>query len=147
MLMQRRSRNRRGVAMVEAAVVLPLTIALTFGTIVAGLGAHRYNEIAYLTRLGARWASVRGPQYQTEFNTSAPTAGDVMANVIQPRLSAFKPQDLTPTLTWNTGQTPPTVSFRLSYTWTPEFSFTRLLGGGVPAPVAMTSTSTQVITY
>jgi Flp pilus assembly protein TadG len=149
MLPRHRSRIRRGAVMVETAVVLPLTVGLFLGTTVAGLGVHRYNQLAYLARQGSRWASVRGPQYQADQNKSAPTASDVMTNAVVPYLSGINQGDLTPTLTWNTNATPATVSFKLDYTWLPEMSLTSIFNtsSASPQPVTFTSTSTQLITY
>mgnify|MGYP001151070634 CR=1 FL=1 len=149
MIKRRRSTNRRGAVLVETAIVLPVTILLLLGTMVAGLGVFRYNQIAYLTRLGARWASVHGPNYQTDQKKSAPTAADVMAGAVTPYLSGINAGDLTPTLTWNTGATPATVTFRLSYRWLPEISYASFLpkGATTTSAVTLSSTSTQLITY
>jgi hypothetical protein len=135
--------------MVETAIVLPLTVGMFLGTTVAGLGVHRYNQVAFLARQGSRWASVHGPTYQTDQNKSAPTANDVMTNAVVPYLSGINRSDLTPTLTWNTTDTPATVSFKLDYSWLPEMPLTSVFSAGATqaTPVTFTSKSTQVITY
>ena len=135
---RRRPRRRRGATLVEAAIVLPVTILLFLGTIIVGLGVYRYNEVAYLAREGSRWASVHGPKYQADQKQSAPTASDVVTNAVVPHMAGLTLANLTPALTWNTGQTPATVTFTLSYRWVPEAFL---------APVTFTSTSTQLITY
>jgi Flp pilus assembly protein TadG len=132
-------RRRRGVVMAEAAIVYSVAILLVMGTIVIGLGIFRYQEIAWLTLEGARWASVRGTsEYRTESAKGAPTAADVVAGAVTPRMAALDPTKLTSTLTWDSTVTPPTVTFTLSYRWTPEM---------ILAPLTFTSSATQPITY
>jgi hypothetical protein len=59
---------------VEAAIVLPVAFILILGVLVGGLGVFRYQEVAHLARLTARFAAVHGGQYAQE-NSSAITAG------------------------------------------------------------------------
>ncbi|WZP00658.1 pilus assembly protein [Isosphaeraceae bacterium EP7] len=132
-------RRRRGAVMAEAAIVYSVTITLVMGTIVVGLGIFRYQQIAWLAREGARWASVRGTsKYQTEQSKAEPTAADVVAGAVTPRMAALDPIKLTATLTWDKASTPPTLTFKLSYQWTPEL---------VLAPLTFSSSATQPITY
>ena len=140
--------RRRGALLVEAAFVYPVVVMLTLVTVVGGLGVFRYNQISFLAREGARWASVRGPRYQSEQGKSTPTAADVMAGAVTPKVAALDPNQLTPTLTWNTGATPPAVTFKLTYVWYGEV-WTTAQGQLVASPsaVTFTSTSTQLVTY
>ena len=124
--------------MVESAFVLPVALSLIMGTIIAGLGVFRYHQLAYLAREGSRWASVRGPTYQTDQNASPATASDVMAGAVTPQMAGLSPSLLTSTLTWNTAASPPTVTFKLTYSWVPE---------AILPSTTFTSTSTQIITY
>lgn len=127
--------------MAEAAVVYPVAITMILLTIITGLGMYRHQEVAYLAREGARWASVHGPKYQTDQNAAAPTATDVMTNAINSKLVAITTSQLTPTLTWNVAATPPTITFKLNYTWVPG-AYHTIIG-----TKTFTSTSTQLITY
>ena len=61
MLQQRQP--RRGVTLVECAIIYPLTLLLVLAIIIGGLGMFRYQEVASLAREGARYASVRGAKY------------------------------------------------------------------------------------
>ena len=61
-------RSRRGVHLVESAIVYPIVLLLLIGVLVVGLGVFRYQQMASLARDGARWASVRGGRYQTDLN-------------------------------------------------------------------------------
>lgn len=73
MLQRACSYRRRGATTVECAVVYPLTFLLILGLIVGGVGIFRYQSVAHLAREGARYASVRGGQYQAETGQTSPT--------------------------------------------------------------------------
>ena len=127
-------RRRRGAVMVEASLAYSAAILLSLGTISIGLGIFRYEQIAYLAREGARWASVHGSKYQSEQGQAAPTSSDVLANAITPKLVALDSTKLTCTLSMTSG----TATVTLSYQWTPEV---------FAAPVTFTSKSVQPILY
>ena len=61
-------RHRRGSYVLECALVCPVLVLLSVGTVVLGMGVFRYQQMASLARDGARWASVRGWQYQADLN-------------------------------------------------------------------------------
>lgn len=63
-----RRRRRRGIHLVECALVYPLVLLVFIGMIVVGMGVFRYQQVAALAREGSRWASVRGWQYQSDLN-------------------------------------------------------------------------------
>jgi Flp pilus assembly protein TadG len=159
----RRRCARRGTTAIEGALVYSVAMMLTMGIITTGLGTFRYQQIAALARLGARWASVHGPTYQKELNKPAPTSQDVMTNVVTGSMVALSLSNLTCTLTMpatttaatgtvtasagttavtSTGTAtmtyPGTVTVTLSYEWVPEGWF---------SPVTLTSTSTLPISY
>ena len=60
MIHRSRPDRRRGAVAVENALVLGVMFSLILGVIVLGMGVFRYQEMAYLAREGARWASVHG---------------------------------------------------------------------------------------
>jgi Flp pilus assembly protein TadG len=68
------ARLRRAATLVEAAIVLPLTLLLVFGLIIGGLGIFRYQEVAHLARLSARYASTHAGQYEQD-NAAAISSG------------------------------------------------------------------------
>jgi hypothetical protein len=161
---QRRFRARRGTTAIEGAVVYSAAMLMTMGIIVMGLGTFRYQQLAALARVGARWASVHGPTYQSEQKAAAPTSQDLMTYYsTNNSMVALTPSALTCSLTMPTSTTsttgvvtvsagtslvtptsnatltyPGTVSVTLSYDWIPEGWF---------SPVTLTSTSTLPITY
>ena len=137
MLYQRQP--RRGVHVVEFAMVAPLVVLLLFGLIVGGLGVFRYQEVASLAREGARYASVHGYKYSQVTGKAAATATDVYTNAIQPRMVILDPNSLNYTITWNPdNQQGSTVTVTVTYQWVPE----ALLGG-----ITLGSTSTMPISY
>lgn len=150
----RRSRaNRRGAVAVEYALVLSLLFPLLFGTMVAGMGVFRQQEITHLAREAARWASVHGSQYATETGNAAATAADVYNTVIKPNLNALDASKLNYSVTWDADNSPyhttvdsnnnsvkvgNTVTVTITYTWVPELYYT---------PVTLTSTSVAPMSY
>jgi Flp pilus assembly protein TadG len=137
--MRRNPHRRRGTHVVECAVVFPLVFLLLLGLIVGGLGVFRYQEVASLAREGARYASVRGYQYQQTTSRPAATATDVYDNAILPRAVILNPSDLNYSVTWNPdNRQGSTVTVQVSYQWVPE----AYLGG-----ITLSSTSTMPISY
>lgn len=121
---------------VEVALVAPLTFLLIMGLIVGGFGIFRYQQVAALAREGARWASVRGKQYQRQTRQSAPTPADVFTNAIRPKAVSLDLGRLSYAVEWDADSTIVTVT--VNYAWIPE----RYM-----LPVTMTSTSVMPITY
>src|SRR5262245_49085133 len=63
-----RRRPRRGLVLLECALVYPLVLLIFIGMVVVGMGVYRYEHVATLSSEGARWASVRGWQYEHDLN-------------------------------------------------------------------------------
>ncbi len=103
-------RRRRGAHLVECALVCPVVLLMSIGTVVVGLGVFRYQETASLAREAARWASVRGWQYQHDLNPyglsslpMAATAQDIRAYVAsQSVLLDTSSNTLKVDVSWNT---------------------------------------------
>lgn len=125
--------RRRGVTLAECGVIYSATMLLVAGTIIAGLGVYRYEQVARLANAGARWASVHGPTWQQETGGSAPTSTDVL-NVLTPMAIGLDPAHLSCVLTTASS----TVSVRVSYTWVPE---------GFWSSVTLTNTGVMPISY
>jgi Flp pilus assembly protein TadG len=152
-MLRGQSSTRRGVTMVESAIVLTTMLALLIGFIVGALGIFRYQQVAACAREGARYASVHGAQYQRETGQAAATAADIYTNAILPMAVGLDADQLSYTVTWNTSDAPArvnpnsnppgqpitnTVSVTVSYNWIPEAYF--------PA-VTLTSTSVMPMSY
>jgi Flp pilus assembly protein TadG len=133
------NRRRSGTTAVEFAFVsLPLML-FVIGLIVGGLGIFRYQEVAWLARLGARYASVHGTHYAQVTASTPATATDVYNNAILPNAIALDTTQLSATTTWNPYPTPgSTVTVTVVYNWLPE----AFLGG-----ITLSSTSTMTVAY
>ncbi len=127
-------RRRRGVFVLEHAIVFPVMILMIFGLFISGLGVFRYQQVSMLAREGARWASVHGSTYQSENSKSAPTSTDVYNIAVSPKLVGLDPTEVTCVLTMTTN----TATVTVSYNWVPEALF---------SPITFSSTSTLPITY
>ncbi len=82
-------RRRSGAHLVECALVFPIVFFVILTIVVGGMGVYRYQQVCYLAREAARYASVHAGQYQQE-KAAAITAGTlpnatesyIIANVI-----------------------------------------------------------------
>jgi Flp pilus assembly protein TadG len=144
MMIRKESRtDRRGVSMVEAAVVYPVTMLLLIGTLVLGIAVFRYQQLQALAREGARYASVHGPTYASE-NPQASIASplDIQTHVLTPMAAGL--DGLGCTVTWNpnppTANPPSTVTVQVTYAWTPEAYFSK-------QTVNLTASSTMPVVY
>jgi Flp pilus assembly protein TadG len=131
---------RRGVTLVECAIIYPLTLMLILGILIGGLGMFRYQEVASLAREGARYASVHGAKYASVTGNAAADQDSVYTNAIKPRLIMLDENQLTPSVTWPDGDNKQgsTVKVQVSYIWIPE----AYLGG-----ITLSSTSTMTVVY
>src|SRR5438132_4562168 len=66
MRLENLTRRRRGTTLVEAAIVIPVTLFVVFGLVVGGVGVFRYQQVAHLAREAARFAAVHGGLYAQE---------------------------------------------------------------------------------
>ena len=143
---------RRGAVSVETAVVFPVAILLLLGLVVGGMGIFRYQQVAWLAREGARYASVRGTDYAKEVSgAKAATKQDVYNNVILPNATVLDTSKLSYDVTWNSTNSAytvtnnyskpkgNTVSVTVTYTWIPEIFFV--------GPITLSSTSTLPMSY
>ena len=130
--------RRRGVILLESALIYSVTLMLVLGTIVMGLGIFQYQQIAFLAREGARYAAVHAATYVAEQNATATTNTTVLNQAILPRVVILKTSALTCTMSPATLPATGVVTVTVSYTWTPEAYW---------APITMTSTSTAPILY
>jgi Flp pilus assembly protein TadG len=134
-----RQRKRPGVTVVECAVIFPVVFLLLLGTIVAGLGVFRYQEIAALAREGARYASVHGARYEFDTGKLAATPSDVYEQAIRPKAVALDQTKLKYSVTWSPdNRQGGTVTVQVDYFWIPE----AYLGG-----IQLSSTSTMWMSY
>lgn len=146
----RQTARRRAALVVESAIIYPTVFLMLVGMVIGGLGVFRYQEVAALAREGARWASVRGGQYQKETGNPAASAQDVFDNAILANAVGLETTALSCTVTWSQDNWPNrvttdygraetnTVTVTVTYQWIPE----AYLGG-----ITLTSSCVVPMTY
>jgi Flp pilus assembly protein TadG len=85
---------------VESAVVLPVMLLLVLAILVGGIGVFRYQQTVMLACEAARWASVRGTQYQQATGQTAAAQQDILQNAVLPRAVGMDPTALTIQVQW-----------------------------------------------
>jgi hypothetical protein len=78
--MRRRRTNRRGAAVLELAIILPVFIVLTFGILDLGVGMFRYHVLANAARQAARRAIVHGEHANAIIKPWGPPTINVLAS-------------------------------------------------------------------
>jgi hypothetical protein len=125
---------------------------------VLALGVYRYQQVAYLARVGARYASTHGAQYRVDHRmpvgNTAIWEQDIRDNGVLPRCSVLDPGKLTVTATWSAGNNEANaadsatnftstiknaVTVTVTYQWFPE--------AFIPAPITLTSNATVPMAY
>jgi Flp pilus assembly protein TadG len=129
-------RGRRGTTALEFALVSPVAILLLLGTIVVSVGVFQHEQLQFLARAGARYASVHGPLYASENSLSKASTSTVLTKV-QGLAVGLNGLNCT-AVTYSATNLPCTVSVTLTYTWTPPRLFN---------PMTWTVTSTMPVTY
>jgi Flp pilus assembly protein TadG len=112
---------RKGVSLIEAAVILSVFMTLVLGTLDLGLAVYRYNIVSEAARQGARQAIVHGqlaaPQMPTwgpaTINTTA-SAGVPLAQAIHPFLVGIDPNTTTIHAEWPQNNTRPDSQVRVA---------------------------------
>ena len=75
-----RRSGRRGVTVLECAIIYPVVFLLMLMLMIGGMGVFRYQEVASLARAAARYASTHGAQYRKDVGESVGTPGTSSAN-------------------------------------------------------------------
>jgi Flp pilus assembly protein TadG len=105
MLFSRTRRGRRSAATaVEGARVYPLTFVLVIAKVIGAQGVARYQEVASLARVGARYASTHGAQYRKDTGLAVGSAGTALSST-----------STSPTVLWYS--TDPTQSAGTDTSW------------------------------
>jgi len=112
------TRGRLGAAVVEVAFVGPVTILMIIGIMVAGIGVFRFQQVSTLAHEGARWASMRGPDYEKQTNSPPITSHDVYQNAVRPLAGSTSPQSFQVELEW--GEKKATVAVTVRHFWKPQ---------------------------
>lgn len=155
MLRRTSSCRRRGTHAVECALVYPVFFLIVLAMVICGMGIFRYQQMAWLAREGARYASVRGDDYALETGNTAATQADIQTYV-QSLAAVPDPENVTVTVTWNNSNATyrvtsdngqahvNTVQVAVQYNWSLELNLLRtIIGSTVP----LGSTSVMPMSY
>jgi Flp pilus assembly protein TadG len=92
--------TRRGTAAVETALALLVLLLLVCGLIAGGIGVFRTQQVTCLAGEGARWAGVRGSNYQLDANAPSPTTQQIIDQAVLPVAVSMNPSDISVTVEW-----------------------------------------------
>jgi Flp pilus assembly protein TadG len=92
--------RRRAAVTVEAAVVLPVLLFLILFLIVGGMGVFYYQQVACQAREAARWACVRGGDYQKDTNQESPTQAQIFQQAVLPMAVSMDTSQLSLQVQW-----------------------------------------------
>ena len=95
----------------EAAIVLPVMVFLLLAIVVGGMGVFRYQQVACLAREAARYASVRGTQYQQATDKASPTQDEILQNAVTPLAVGMDSSKITVQIDWINGVTGDVVAW------------------------------------
>jgi Flp pilus assembly protein TadG len=167
-------RKRSGATAVECAFVFPVVFFFITGIVVGAMGIFRYQQVCYLAREAARYASVHAGQYQQE-NAAAITAKTmpdvneayILSNVITPNASNLDAASLSVSFQINTSsgnydwddtadnnnrwpnspKTINSVSYNETNTVSVTVTYTWVPELYIVGPITLTSTSVMPICY
>ena len=127
--------RRRGVALVEGAVVLFVLLVLLFGMLDLGLLVLDYNTLSEATRRLARAAIVHGQMAAPQQTVWGPTTisgtaadGSQYALALKPELATFNLSNVNYSLAWPSGSNQPGSQVTVTATYVYQPIFTYLLG-------------------
>jgi Flp pilus assembly protein TadG len=143
---------RRGAAMLEAAIVLPVFLILVLGTIDTGLAVFRHNTLSQAARTGVRHAMVHGenatagwnggPWGPTTIDQDMTATGVPVVAAVQPTLFDMPADQTRIRVEWPDGHNRIRDSVRVTVTSTYTPMITWIWGGGA---ISLHATSTMPI--
>ena len=145
---------RRGVAATEAALVLPVFLALVLGTIDLAVAVSRSNTLSHAARQGARHSMVHGslattgstggPWGPAPIDEPATAAGVPAVDAVRPMLANCPLDESRVRVEWPDGSNAPGKRVRVTVTTTYRPMVTFLFGN--PA-IRLTASSTMPIAH
>ena len=94
------TRWRSAAVAVEAAVVLPVMLFLLLFLIIGGMLVFRHQQVACQAREAARWACVRGGDYQKDTDQASPTQQQILEQAVLPLAQGMDPNSLVVRVQW-----------------------------------------------
>ena len=104
------TRGEHGTALLETALSATLLLGMIFGVMAGGFMLYTYHFLSYATRVGARYASVRGSACDGSNgmpDCPSVTSAQVQTYVRGLRQLGINPTQLTVTTTWPKGTNNP----------------------------------------
>lgn len=155
MPMKHRRAARRGAATLEAAITVPVFLALVLGMIDLSLGVARFNTLSQAARHGARQAAVHGKLARTDWDggpwgptaippTAASAGNPPAVNAVAPALANCPLDESRVQVEWPDGNNDPGSRVRVTVTSTYRPMITFIFGS--PA-ITLTATSTMLISH
>jgi hypothetical protein len=165
MRFQRKKPDRRGVTLVEAAIVLLVFLMLVLGMLDLGLGVLQYNSVSHAARQGARQAIVHGWMAPTKppwyggpwgppgsypganpYTVNGANSSDWIVKALQDggALAGLDPNTVTIQVQWPDGSNNPDnrVSVTVSSSYSPIMTW--IFGNH---PITLSATSTMLIAH
>lgn len=96
MLLHSKQKRRRGLTVVESAMVYPLAGGIMLGLVIGAMGVFRFQEMAALAREASRYASVHGAQYRKDAGLVTGTASSGSSLTTATVLGTASPYDVSP---------------------------------------------------
>jgi Flp pilus assembly protein TadG len=134
--------HSRGQGMVEFALVFPIFLAITLGTIELGWLLYHNHTLSNATREGARYAMVNGSM------SGSPATAVEVQNVVRERSGWLSGQINVELVEWNPTETADayepgsTVRVRANYNYQPIVGM--VIG---TSPIGLSSESTVIVQY
>jgi len=85
---------------VEGAVVYGAVMVLLLALVLGGVGVFRYEQVACQAREAARWASVRGGNWQQATNKASPTQDEILQQAVLPLAAGMEPAKISIRVQW-----------------------------------------------
>lgn len=140
--------------MVEAAIIIPVFLALVLGMFDVGIGVFHQYVLSQAARQGVRRAIVHGSLARASWNggswgtttygPTAATASDPRAQAVAQSLPGLDPAQVNLQIDWIDGsnKAEKRVRVTVSTSWTPLTSY--IVGG---TPITLSATSTMPIAH
>ena len=129
---------RRGAALIEAALVLPVFLFIILGSLDLSLAVFRYNSLSAAARRLAREAVVHGTQAPPQASTWGPTTvtatgadSSEVSRAVQPYLPTFNPKDVQLQIDWLDGDCQPDHRVRVTLSYPQRSIAGSLFGYGL----------------
>jgi len=130
--------RRSGAAAVEAAIVLPVALLLIYGIMSGAIMVLVTDEVATVSREGARFASVHGYEYGQTMHLPPATAADIQ-NFCLAQGVTLDPSKMTVNVSWmSSNRMNNYVTVEVHYQWE---------GLAIFGPQEFVSRSTMLVSY